>query len=108
MKLSSIFLAMMLVSPLAMASEKTHFEITIQDHKFSPAEITVPANTKVTLKIINKDNSFEEFHSDSLRREKVVGANSSGVVNIGPLKPGTYPFMGEFHAQTAQGRVIAK
>jgi len=108
MKFGSIFLAMMLVSPLAMASEKAHFEITIKDHKFSPEEITVPANTKVTLKIINKDNSFEEFHSDSLRREKVVGANSSGVVNIGPLKPGTYPFMGEFHAQTAQGRVIAK
>ena len=108
MKFRSIFAVLLLVSPLAMASEKPEFEITIENHKFSPAEITVPANTRVTIKIINKDNSFEEFHSDSLRREKVVGANSSGVVNIGPLKPGTYPFMGEFHAKTAQGRVIAK
>jgi hypothetical protein len=26
---------------------------------------------------------------------------------IGPLKPGTYTFMGEFHPQTAQGRANA-
>jgi hypothetical protein len=27
---------------------------------------------------------------------------------IVPLKPGTYPFFGEFHPHTAQGRIIAK
>ena len=108
MKYKAIILTLLLISPLAMAAPKNQYEITIHNHKFEPAEITIPANTKVRLKIINKDNSFEEFHSDSLHREKVIGANNSGIVNIGPLKPGVYPFMGEFHAKTAQGRIIAK
>lgn len=96
------------MNPLAMAAERPQYELVISGHKFQPEVLTVPANTKVQIKIINKDDSFEEFHSDSLHREKVIGANGTGVVNIGPLKPGEYPFMGEFHAKTAQGRVIAK
>ena len=31
-----------------------------------------------------------------------------GAVRIGPLKPGKYPFMGEFNQATAQGVVIAE
>ena len=34
--------------------------------------------------------------------------NSSGNVRIRALPPGKYPFMGEFHAATAQGVVIAE
>jgi hypothetical protein len=29
-------------------------------------------------------------------------------VRIGPLKPGRYPFFGEFHEATAKGTVIAE
>lgn len=29
-------------------------------------------------------------------------------VVIAPLKPGSYPFFGEFHPDTAQGRIVAK
>jgi hypothetical protein len=29
-------------------------------------------------------------------------------VFVGPLKPGRYPFFGEFHEQTAQGALVVR
>jgi heme/copper-type cytochrome/quinol oxidase subunit 2 len=109
MKLKSFIAVLLLVGPLTVMAEPEHeYELTISNHVFTPSEIVVPANTKVKIIVHNKDDSFEEFHSDSLKREKIVAGKKSGVVNIGPLAPGEYPFMGEFHSKTAQGRVIAK
>jgi len=109
MKIKSFIAVLVLVSPLAVMAEPKHeFELTISNHVFTPSEIVVPANTRVKIIVHNKDDSFEEFHSDSLKREKIIAGKKSGVVNIGPLEPGEYPFMGEFHSKTAQGRVIAK
>lgn len=108
MKNKALLAVLLLISPLTVAASEDQYELTLLDHQFKPAEITIPANTKVKIVIHNKDNSFEEFHSDSLRREKVIGANQSGIVNIGPLRPGVYSFMGEFHEKTAQGRIIVK
>lgn len=101
-------IALALLSPLLMAESAPQYVLTIAGHRFQPAELTIPANTKVQLLVQNKDNNFEEFHSDSLHREKIIAANKDGIINIGPLAPGSYPFMGEFHADTAQGRVIVK
>ena len=109
MKTSTIsLLALLMLSPLAMAEDRPQYEMTISKHRFEPAELTIPANTKVKLLVHNKDNNFEEFHSDSLHREKIIAANKSGIINIGPLPPGRYSFMGEFHADTAQGHIIVK
>ena len=109
MKIKSFIAILLLVSPLSLLAEPKHeFELTISDHVFTPSEIVIPANTRVKLIVHNKDTTFEEFHSDSLKREKIIAGGKSGVVNIGPLAPGEYPFMGEFHSKTAQGRVIAK
>jgi hypothetical protein len=109
MKIKSFIAVLLLASPLAVMAEPKHeFELTISNHVFTPSEIVVPANTRVKIIVHNKDDSFEEFHSDSLKREKIIAGGKSGIVNIGPLEPGEYPFMGEFHSKTAQGRVIAK
>ncbi|HET7849217.1 MAG TPA: cupredoxin domain-containing protein [Pseudolabrys sp.] len=81
---------------------------TIKDHKFSPAEIKVPANKRVKITIINNDPMPEEFDSSALKVEKVVPGNSKGIVRIGPLAPGKYPFIGEYHESTAKGVVIAE
>jgi len=81
-------------------------EIEIRDHLFYPAEIQIPENTKVKLIIINKDNSSEEFESYELNREKVMPAGRKGIIFIGPLRAGEYPFFGEFFPKTAQGKVI--
>lgn len=83
-------------------------EIVIKDHLFLPSEIKIPANTKVKLIIINNDNTAEEFESYEMNREKVIPGGSRGVVFIGPLLEGEYPFFGEFFPKTAQGKVIVK
>jgi plastocyanin len=82
--------------------------IVIQDHKFTPAEVRVPANQRIKLLVLNKDDTPEEFESAELGREKVIPGGNRATIFIGPLKPGRYPFMGEFHQSTAQGVVIAE
>jgi plastocyanin len=82
--------------------------LTIKEHRFEPAELKVPAGKKIKLIIDNQDASAEEFESHELNREKVIPGNSRASVFIGPLKPGKYPFYGEFHESTAKGVVIAE
>lgn len=87
---------------------KPVIEIEIRDHLFWPSEVTVPANTKVKLMVYNRDPTSEEFESYELNREKVIMGNRKAVIYIGPLLPGEYPFFGEFHPETAQGKVIVE
>ncbi len=92
----------------AMAADIPSFTLTIKDHKFDPSEIQVPANQKIELRVVNKDSTAEEFESHELHREKVVAGNREITLSIGPLKPGSYEFFGEFNPQTARGRLIAR
>jgi hypothetical protein len=94
-----------LVSP---AATQTAIDVTIKDHRFSPAEIHVPAKQPATLNIKNEDPLAEEFDSTALKIEKVIGGGQQGTVHLRPLDPGRYPFMGEYHSDTAQGVVIAE
>ena len=82
--------------------------LKLKDHKFTPSEIHVKANMPNVIVMSNEDATAEEFDSTSLKVEKVVAGNSSGNVRLRPLSPGRYPFMGEFHSDTAQGVVIAE
>ena len=84
------------------------YTLTIKDHRFTPSELKVPANKRVKLTVINADPTPEEFESSKLRVEKVIAGKSKGIVRIGPLKPGKYPFVGEYHEDTAKGTVIAE
>ncbi len=94
------------LSPGAASAED--YTLTIKDHKFTPEELKVPANTRVVITVINEDATAEEFESNILKVEKVIAGKSRGTVRIGPLKPGRYPFVGEFHEATAKGVVIAE
>lgn len=82
--------------------------LTIRQNRFVPSELRVPAGVRVKLTIVNEDATAEEFESHALNREKVVPRNGRATVYIGPLKPGRYPFYGEYHESTAQGAVIAE
>ena len=82
--------------------------LVIKEHKFEPAELKVPANKKVKLVIENQDATAEEFESYELNREKVVPPKGQVTVFVGPLKPGRYPFFGDFHKETAKGVLIAE
>ena len=103
------FLSMILLAISSLAlGEIPEINIVIKDHKFQPAEVIVPANTKIRLIVENKDATPEEFESDELHREKIIAGNRSAIIMIGPLKPGRYPFVGEFHEDTAKGVVVAQ
>src|SRR5262245_9666100 len=103
--LALILTALSVPSTDAVAQE---FNLVIRDHKFEPAEVRVPARKRVSLYVTNEDTTPEEFDSTALKVEKVIPAKSKGLVRIGPLEPGRYDFIGEFHADTAQGVVIAE
>jgi hypothetical protein len=98
---------LVLLAPAA-ARADDEYKLTIKDHRFTPEEIKVPANQRVAITVINEDATAEEFDSTALKVEKVVAGNSQGAVRIGPLPPGRYPFIGEFHEATAKGVVIAE
>ncbi len=92
----------------AIAAEVPTFEMTLKDHKFSPETLEVPANQRFQIRLTNKDATPDEFDSHDLRVKKVVGGGQTGIVRIQPLVPGRYMFMGEYHAATARGVVVAK
>ena len=83
------------------------FRLTLKDHLFSPATLQVPAGQKVKIIIENQDPNPEEFESFAMNREKVILGRSRGVVFVGPLQPGTYPFSGEYNPDIAKGQLIA-
>lgn len=93
-------------SPLTEAKELKTYNLKIKNHRFEPAEINVAAGEKFKLIVENLDETPEEFESYELKREKIIAANSTAQIYISPLKPGEYEFMGEFHQDTAQGKII--
>ncbi len=99
-------LAVVTIAPDAARAQS--YTLTIKDHQFTPAEIKVPANKRVEITVINDDATPEEFESKPMKIEKVIPGKSKGVVRIGPLKPGRYSFVGEFHESTAKGVLIAE
>lgn len=101
-------LLMVSATSIASANEPPEIRLVIRDHRFVPAELKVPAHTKIKLVVVNEDATPEEFESHELNREKVVTGRGTIPVYVGPLKPGRYPFFGEFHAETAQGALIAQ
>lgn len=97
-----------LASPAPALAQDVEMTLVIKNHRFEPTELRVPAGKRIKLTVKNLDPTAEEFESLDLRREKIVAGNSEITVYIGPLKPGTYGFFGDFHQDTAQGRVIAE
>lgn len=91
----------------ASAGTPPSITLTLKDHHFTPATLTVPAGTRVRVTLINRDPATEEFDSHDLRVEQLVTPMGKVSFDIGPLRPGQYSFMGEFHAGAAQGKVIA-
>ena len=98
----------MAVSLGAFAVGEPEFSLVIEKNRFTPDRIEVPAGQKVKLNIDNRDSSAEEFESVEMKVEKVIPPKSKATIYIGPLKPGEYPFIGEFHEKTAFGILVAK
>ena len=110
MRLSRLALlpASLLVIVAGCGNNSGSIPVTLKNHHFAPAEIHVKANEPTLITLSNQDDAAEEFDSTSLKVEKVVPGHETGNVRLRPLAPGRYPFMGEYHAETAQGVVIAE
>ncbi len=106
-KIFFILLSLQFLANQAFAEIKT-FEISIKNHKFIPDIILAPKNEKFKLIIKNEDKTAEEFESESLKKEKIIGGNKEISLIIQPLKEGEYNFVGEFHPKTANGKIIVK
>jgi plastocyanin len=82
--------------------------VTIENNRFVPSEVKVKAGTPFVLVVTNKDAKAEEFESKELRVEKVIPGGKTASIRVRALKPGTYPFFGEFNPKTAQGQIVAE
>jgi hypothetical protein len=104
--MKTLAIALLLAATPALADAP--ITVHLKNHRFTPATITVKANEPAMLILFNDDDSADEFDSSALKIEKVVPGHDKGNIRLRALAPGKYPFMGEYHAATAQGIVIAK
>ena len=98
-------LAISLAAQSALAADMLTVAVSLKAHRFTPAAFSVPAGQKVRIVLTNLDAATEEFDSHDLKVEQLVTPHGRASFTIGPLKPGSYSFMGEFHPGTAQGTV---
>ena len=105
--LSGLMLAASLASR-AQGADLPEYKVVIKNHAFQPGAVTIPANAKVKLLVINQDGSASEFESNDFNREKVVLPNSTATVFVGPLAKGHYKFFDDFHQDTGNGVLIVE
>src|SRR5260370_25092342 len=99
-------IAVLPISP-SQAQQATELQLTYSKGQFQPSELRAPADKSITVRLKNLDAKAMEFESKSLRVEKVVAANSEGVINVRPLKPGRYEFYDDFN-ENARGALIVQ
>jgi hypothetical protein len=105
--ITTIVLASLVPGSGAQAQQPVGLNISIKGHRFQPTEITAPANVPILLTVRNLDPTPMEFESVSLRVEKVVTGNSSGIVRLRALAPGQYNFFDDFN-QSANGALVVR
>jgi plastocyanin len=104
----TILIAALLTNLTAVGAEELSFELSLKDHKFTPAELTIPAGKRVKLTIKNLDSTAAEFESHKFKAEKIVPASGEVSLYIGPLEAGTYGFFDDFHEDQTKGVLTAK
>jgi heme/copper-type cytochrome/quinol oxidase subunit 2 len=98
--------AMLPLSP-SQAQQATQIQVTYSKGQFQPSEVRAPADKPVIFRVKNLDAKAMEFESKSLRVEKVVAANSEGVISVRALKPGRYEFYDDFN-EKARGALTVQ
>lgn len=106
--MKKLVLALLLLPATSIAAAPLELDLSIKDHRFTPAELKVPAGQKVKLVVSNLDSTPEEFESHSLNREKLIAGQGKATIYVGPLAPGRYAFFGEFNENTARGVIVAE
>ena len=103
----ALLTAFLIAVAIPALADEPKASIAIRDDGFVPAEVQVPAGTKIELSIKNEQKSAAEFESQALRREKVIPPGATGIVYVGPLQPGRYEFFDDFKPNN-RGFLVAK
>ena len=106
--MQKLFALCLLAVAINASAADIEVKLVIENHRFQPEVVNVPAGQKIKLVIENRDATPEEFESHPLNREKVIPGKSTATVYIGPLAAGSYPFVGEFNEKSAKGVIVAK
>jgi len=103
-------IALVLAGPLfpAIAADPTEIPLVLEKNRFQPDVIKVKAGESFVLVITNKDKGPEEFDMLNPRIEKVVPGGKTVKLKMPALKAGSYPFVGEYHSETAKAKIVAE
>ncbi len=82
--------------------------LVIEKNRFQPDVIKVKTDAPFVLVITNRDKGPEEFDLAQPRIEKVIPGGKTVKLRIPALKPGKYPFVGEYHSETAKATIVAE
>jgi len=104
---AALIAALFVLQPAAHADDEVSIQLTLKDHRFSPAEVHAPANKAIVITLKNLDSVPAEFESNMLRVEKVVTGGGTITMKIRPLAPGRYRFFDDFRPET-QGYLVVQ
>jgi hypothetical protein len=90
------------------AQSPAEIPLVIEKNRFQPDVIKVKAGQSFVLVITNKDKGPEELDMQQPRIEKVIPAGKTVRLKMPALKPGKYPFVGEYHSETAKATIVAE
>ena len=106
--LATLVVVLLAIHGPASAADPTEIPLVIEKNRFQPDVIKVKANAPFVLVITNKDKGPEELDMREPRIEKVIPGGKTVKLRMPALKPGTYPFVGEYHAETAKAKIVAE
>ena len=110
-KLSATMLAVLTLGVIVgahSARASGPLELRFEKRQFVPATLHVPANQKLTIRVVNASHETIEFESFKLNREKAISPGETITVRLPALTAGTYDFYDDFHQDVPQGTIVAK
>lgn len=103
-----LFLVMIVSQKSRAEGDTIQLKLVIENGRFEPGEFKVPAGKRVEIYVENKGPGAEEFESKDLKREKVVPQGQTVKVTLGTLNKGTYKIFGDYHSDTAKGKIVVE
>jgi plastocyanin len=98
---------LLVIASRADATAEQVFHLAIVNQAFEPDTLTIPAEQRVKIMVMNKDSIPAEFESNDFHAEVVIPGKTELPVYVRSLEPGTYHFFNEFHPQS-KGTLIVK
>jgi hypothetical protein len=93
---------------LCNADDLVTYEITLQDHHFTPSEIHVPSGKPFIVVVTNRNDGSDEFEMLFPALERPLQPGQQGKARIRSLAPGRFPFFGESDPDNETGVFVAE